>query len=54
MGVTNTNKQVSVDRIDCGGTLRVTLALAASPDIASNPTDSFWSWTAPEAWRAAL
>lgn len=39
MGVTNTNKQVSVDRIDCGGTLRVTLALAASPDIASNPTD---------------
>lgn len=39
MGVTNTNKQVSVDRIDCGGTLNVTLALAASPDIASNPTD---------------
>ncbi len=39
MGVTNSNKQISVDRIDCDGTLRVTLALAASPDIASNPTD---------------
>ena len=33
MGVTNSNKQVSTDRILCGGTLNVTLALAASPDI---------------------
>lgn len=39
MGVTNSNKQIRVDRIDCDGTLKVTLALAASPDIASNPTD---------------
>ncbi len=39
MGVTNSNKQINVDRIDCDGTLRVTLALAASPDISSNPTD---------------
>ena len=39
MGVTNSNKQVSTDRILCGGTLNVTLALAASPDIVSNPTD---------------
>lgn len=39
MGVTNSNKQISVDQIDCNGTLKVTLALAASPDISSNPTD---------------
>lgn len=39
MGVTNSNKQISVDHIDCEGTLKITLALAASPDIASNPTD---------------
>ena len=39
MGVTNSNKQIDVDRIDCSGTLKVTLALAASPDISSNPTD---------------
>ena len=28
-----------MDRIDCDGTLKVTLALSASPDITSNPTD---------------
>ena len=39
MGITNSNKQINVDRIDCDGTLKVTLALAASPDISSNPTD---------------
>lgn len=39
MGVTSSNKQIDVDRIDCNGTLRVTLALSASPDISSNPTD---------------
>ena len=39
MGVTNSNKQINADRIDCDGTLKVTLALAASPDIVSNPTD---------------
>lgn len=39
MGITNSNKQVNVDRIDCDGTLRVTLALSASPDISTNPTD---------------
>ena len=27
------------DRMDCEGTLKVTLALAAAPDISSNPTD---------------
>lgn len=39
MGVTNSNKQVNVDRIDCDGTLKVTIALTAAPDITSNPTD---------------
>ena len=39
MGITSSNKQISTDRIDCGGTLKVTLALSAAPDISSNPTD---------------
>ncbi len=39
MGVTSSNKGINVDRIDCNGTLKVTLALSASPDISSNPTD---------------
>lgn len=39
MGVTSSNKQIDSDRIDCEGTLKVTLALSASPDISSNPTD---------------
>ena len=39
MGVTNSNKVINTDRIPCGGTLRVTLALTAAPDIVSNPTD---------------
>ncbi|MGI5885197.1 MAG: vWA domain-containing protein [Candidatus Spyradocola sp.] len=39
MGITSTSKQIDRDRIDCDGTLRVTLALSASPDITSNPTD---------------
>lgn len=39
MGITNTNKQIDRTHIDCDGQLKVTLALSASPDIASNPTD---------------
>lgn len=39
MGVTNSNKQISVDHIDCDGTLKVTLALTATPDITENPAD---------------
>lgn len=39
MGVTNSNKVIDTDRITCDGTLRVTLALTAAPDIVSNPTD---------------
>ena len=39
MGITNSNKQIDTPQIGCDGTLKVTLALSASPDIASNPTD---------------
>ena len=39
MGVTNSNKVISTDRIACDGSLRVTLALTAAPDILTNPTD---------------
>lgn len=39
MGITNTNKFLSTDRIDCGDSFSVTLALTAEPDISSNPTD---------------
>lgn len=39
MGITNSNKVINMDQISCGGTLRVTLALTATPDIVSNPTD---------------
>ena len=39
MGITISNKAVNTDRIACDGTLKVTLALTATPDIVSNPTD---------------
>ena len=40
IGLTNSNKVISTDRIDCDGSLRVTLALTtAAPDIITNPTD---------------
>ena len=39
MGITNSNKQINTSQIDCTGMLKVTLALAAAPDISSNPTD---------------
>ncbi|HJB26085.1 MAG TPA: VWA domain-containing protein [Firmicutes bacterium] len=39
MGLNNSNKIISTDQIDCAGTLKVTLALSASPDISSNPVD---------------
>lgn len=31
MGVTNSNKVINQDRIDCDGSLRVTLAITAAP-----------------------
>ena len=39
MGVTNSNKVINTDQIACDGSLRVTLALTAAPDIVSHPTD---------------
>ena len=39
MGITNSNKVIDVNEIDCTGELKVTLALTAAPDIISNPTD---------------
>lgn len=39
MGITRSTKEVSVDRIPCGGTFQVTLSLTAEPDIQANPTD---------------
>ena len=38
MGVTNSNKVISTDRIACDGPLRVTPALTVAPDILTNPT----------------
>lgn len=39
MGITNSGKTLSTDRIDRGGTFQVELSLTAAPDIVSNPTD---------------
>ncbi len=39
MGITNSNKELSAARIDCGGSFQVKLSLIAAPDIVSNPTD---------------
>lgn len=39
MGVTNSNKELNVTRIDCGGSFKIKLSLTAEPDITSNPTD---------------
>ncbi|MFR4972732.1 MAG: vWA domain-containing protein [Butyricicoccus pullicaecorum] len=39
MGVTFANKTINTDQIDCTGTLLVTLALTAEPNILTSPTD---------------
>ncbi len=39
MGITNSNKELSQTRIDCGGSFKVRLSLTAAPDIVTNPTD---------------
>lgn len=39
MGVTNSNRELDVTQIDCGGSVRIKLSLAAAPDITTNPTD---------------
>ena len=39
MGITNANKEVTLQSIECGGTLGIRLSLAAEPDILTNPAD---------------
>ena len=39
MGVTNSNKIIDTTQIGCDGSVQVTLALTAAPDIVSHPTD---------------
>lgn len=39
MGVTNSNKEISRDQIECGGSFQVKLSLTAEPNIMENPTD---------------
>lgn len=39
MGITNSNKELSAARIDCGGSFQVKLSLTAAPDIVTHPTD---------------
>lgn len=39
MGINTSSKTISTDQISCDGTLKITLALSASPDITTNPTD---------------
>lgn len=39
MGITTSNKTINLDQISCDGSLRVSLALTAAPDILTNPTD---------------
>lgn len=39
MGITNSNKELSTQKINCGGEFKIKLSLAAEPDIVGNPTD---------------
>ena len=39
MGVTNSNKELSVSRIDGGDSFSLKLSLTAEPDILTNPAD---------------
>ena len=39
MGVTNSNKELSVTQIDCGGSFKIKLSLTAEPNITTNPVD---------------
>ena len=39
VGISNSNKELSTARINCGGSVKVILSLTAEPDIVTNPTD---------------
>ena len=38
-GITNSNKEISLEQIECGGDFQVRLSLTAEPSIMENPTD---------------
>lgn len=38
VGISNSNKELSTARINCGGSFKVILSLTAEPDIVTNPT----------------
>lgn len=39
MGITNSNKELDSQSIECGGSFKVKLSITAEPDIISNPAD---------------
>lgn len=39
MGITNSNKELNAEIINCGGSFSIQLSLTAEPDIVNNPTD---------------
>lgn len=39
MGITNSNKELTMTQIECGDTFQVRLSITTAPDIVSNPTD---------------
>lgn len=39
MGITNSTKGISTDRISCGDSFKITLSLTAEPEIQEHPTD---------------
>ena len=39
MGITNVNKEINLSNINCNEIIKVTLAITASPNILSNPSD---------------
>ena len=39
MGITNSNKELTMTQMECGDTFQVRLSITTAPDIVSNPTD---------------
>ena len=51
MGITNSNKEVNVSQITCGGTFQVTLGLSAAPDISASGRRCGYRCLRPRAGR---
>lgn len=52
MGVTNSNKVINADRIECDGSLKVTLALTGRRRILYRiPPILCWCWTGQAVWQ---